>query len=95
MAQLERIAALDERLNAYITVLHDGALAQAAAADKRRRAGERGALLGLPLAVKDLYETAGVRTTAGSRALADSAAADATVVDACSRLARCCWARPT
>jgi aspartyl-tRNA(Asn)/glutamyl-tRNA(Gln) amidotransferase subunit A len=80
-AQLERIAALDERLNAYITVLRDAALAQAAVADKRRRAGERGTLLGLPLAVKDLYETAGVRTTAGSRALADTVPTrDATVV---------------
>jgi aspartyl-tRNA(Asn)/glutamyl-tRNA(Gln) amidotransferase subunit A len=80
-AQLERIAALDGQLNAYITVLRDAAMVEAAAADTRRQAGERGALLGVPLAVKDLFETAGVRTTAGARALADNVpTGDATVV---------------
>lgn len=80
-AQLERIAALDGRLNVYITVLEEAALAQAVAADARRKAGESGPLLGIPLALKDLFETAGVRTTAGARVLADNVpAADATVV---------------
>jgi aspartyl-tRNA(Asn)/glutamyl-tRNA(Gln) amidotransferase subunit A len=57
-------------LNAYITVTAERALAEADAADARRRGGERGPLLGVPLAVKDLFATAGVRTTAGARILA-------------------------
>ncbi len=71
-AQIARIDAHDASLNAYITVMRDQALAAADAADARRRAGERGDLLGVPLAVKDLFATAGVRTTAGARILADS-----------------------
>jgi aspartyl-tRNA(Asn)/glutamyl-tRNA(Gln) amidotransferase subunit A len=67
--QLERIAALDGRLNAYITVMSEQAIAAAERADERRREGERGSLLGVPLAVKDLFATTGVRTTAGARVL--------------------------
>ena len=69
--QLDRIAAYDEALNAYITVTADSALEQAAAADDARARGERGPLLGVPIALKDLFYTAGVRTTAGSKVLAD------------------------
>ena len=47
-------------LNAFITVCADQALARA-------RAGVEGALAGVPLLVKDVFDTAGVRTTAGSR----------------------------
>ncbi len=80
-AQLERIAAVDPKLNAYITVLADRALVEAEAADVRRRAGARGPLLGVPLALKDLFATAGIRTTAGARILAQHVpASDATVV---------------
>ena len=71
-AQLARIDAHDEALNAYITIMRDQALAAADRADARRRTGERGSLLGVPLAVKDLFATAGIRTTAGARILADS-----------------------
>jgi aspartyl-tRNA(Asn)/glutamyl-tRNA(Gln) amidotransferase subunit A len=71
-AQLARITALDGRLNAYITVTPDHALRAADAADERRRAGKRGPLLGVPLAIKDLFATAGVPTTAGARILADN-----------------------
>ncbi|HEX5166095.1 MAG TPA: amidase, partial [Thermomicrobiales bacterium] len=71
-AQLARIGSMDGSLNAYITVMSEQALAAADRADRRRRGGERGSLLGVPLAVKDLFATAGVRTTAGSRVLADS-----------------------
>lgn len=71
-AQLARIVALDEQLNAYITVTGEQALQAADAADARRRAGERGPLLGVPLGIKDLFATAGVKTTGGSRILAEA-----------------------
>ncbi len=56
-------------LNAYITETPFVARQQAAASDARRAAGTAGALDGLPLAIKDLYCTKGVRTTAASRIL--------------------------
>ncbi|MBI4506398.1 MAG: Asp-tRNA(Asn)/Glu-tRNA(Gln) amidotransferase subunit GatA [Chloroflexi bacterium] len=71
-AILERIDAANPRLNAFITVTADLALEQARAAERRlREAGEHHPLLGVPYTLKDLYATAGVRTTAGSRILAD------------------------
>ncbi|CAK0765706.1 Glutamyl-tRNA(Gln) amidotransferase subunit A [Gammaproteobacteria bacterium] len=80
-ATLERIAALNEKLNAFITVTTDLALAQADAADARRAAGETAPLLGIPIAHKDIFCTQGVKTSCGSRML-DSFIApyDATVV---------------
>ena len=63
------IAALNPRLNAYITVTPELALAQAKAADARIAAGSAGPLTGIPLAIKDLFCTAGVRTTAASKIL--------------------------
>jgi len=68
-AHLDAVAALNPRLNAFITVSADEARAQAAAADVKLAAGDRDPLLGLPLAIKDLFCTEGVRTTAGSRIL--------------------------
>ena len=68
-ACLARIAVLDGQIKAYITVTEEGALAQAAAADSRRRAGEDAPLLGIPLAIKDVLATQGVQTTCGSRIL--------------------------
>jgi aspartyl-tRNA(Asn)/glutamyl-tRNA(Gln) amidotransferase subunit A len=68
-ALLDRIAAVDGRVRAYLTVTGERALAQAAAADRRRAQGEDAPLLGVPLAVKDVLATAGVQTTAGSRIL--------------------------
>jgi aspartyl-tRNA(Asn)/glutamyl-tRNA(Gln) amidotransferase subunit A len=71
-ACLERIEALDGRLNAFVTLLPEPALAEAQQADGRLAAGQpRGPLDGIPFALKDLYETAGVPTTAGSKILAD------------------------
>jgi len=71
-ACLERIEALDPQLNAFVTVLPDRALAEAREAEARLAAGRpRGPLDGIPFALKDLYETAGIRTTAGSKILAD------------------------
>jgi aspartyl-tRNA(Asn)/glutamyl-tRNA(Gln) amidotransferase subunit A len=68
-AHLAAIAALNPRLNAYLTVTADRALAQADAADAALAAGTARALTGIPLAIKDLFCTEGVRTTAGSRIL--------------------------
>ena len=56
-------------LNAYITETPDIALRQAEASDKRRASGDAGALDGIPLAIKDLFCTNGVQTTAASRIL--------------------------
>ena len=70
-AHLDGIAALNPRLNAYISVTGEQALAQAKASDARRAAGNAGPLDGVPLAIKDLFCTAGTRTTAGSRILGD------------------------
>jgi aspartyl-tRNA(Asn)/glutamyl-tRNA(Gln) amidotransferase subunit A len=81
-AYLERIAAHNGVLNAYITVTSERALAQAAAADARRARGENGPLLGIPLAHKDIFCTTGVRTSCGSRMLDNFVAPyDATVVE--------------
>jgi len=66
---LTAIDTLNPVLNAYITVTPDLARAQAAAADAALARGEHGPLTGIPLAIKDLFCTAGVRTTAASRIL--------------------------
>jgi amidase len=69
---LARIEALDAGLGAFITVTPERALAAAAAADARVLAGEElPPLHGVPTAIKDLNNTAGVRTTFGSRVMAD------------------------
>ena len=79
---LDRIAAHDTALNSFITVTGDVALADAARADERRRAGEDGPLLGIPIAHKDIFCTRGVRTSCGSRMLDTFVAPyDATVVE--------------
>src|SRR4051812_20342726 len=65
-AHLDRIAAVDEKVHAFLHVDDEGALAQA----RRVDAGElRGPLAGVPLALKDVIVTRGVPTTAGSRIL--------------------------
>lgn len=69
---LHRIAAADPRLNAFLLVTERQALAAARAAERAVMAGDKRPLLGIPLAYKDIYETAGVRTTAHSRILADN-----------------------
>ena len=70
-AHVDAGAALNPRLNAYITQTPELALRQAAVADAALAAGTAGPLAGIPIAIKDLFCTAGVRTTAGSRILAD------------------------
>lgn len=81
-AHLDRITALDGSLKAFITVTADEAMAAAREAEAAVIAGRPlGPLHGVPLALKDLYDTAGVRTTGGSKILADRVpTADATVV---------------
>ncbi|MBP2669617.1 MAG: gatA [Deltaproteobacteria bacterium] len=69
-ALLARIAALNPKINAYLTVLPERAMAQAAACDEERSRGTiRGALHGVPVGLKDIFCTRGVRTTCGSRIL--------------------------
>jgi aspartyl-tRNA(Asn)/glutamyl-tRNA(Gln) amidotransferase subunit A len=71
-AYLRAIEERDETVNAYLTVTADRARADARRAQEELRAGLwRGPLHGVPVALKDLVETAGIRTTAGSRILAD------------------------
>jgi len=69
---LDRIARLNGKLNAYLTVLEDSALGQARRLDEERARGSvRGPLHGIPVAVKDVFCTKGVRTTCGSKLFAD------------------------
>jgi amidase len=70
---LQRIEALNPRLNAIVSLRPEAALGEAAAADERAAGGQPlGPLYGLPIAIKDLEDTAGVRTTYGSTAFADN-----------------------
>ena len=69
---LKRIERLNPTLNAFITVMADDAREQAKAAEAEIKAGKwRGPLHGLPVAVKDFFDTAGVTTTAGSEQFKD------------------------
>jgi amidase len=81
-AMLDRIARLDTGLHSYLTVTADAALAAARTAEAEVLRGElRGPLHGIPIAVKDLCATRGVRTTCGSGVFADAVPdQDATVV---------------
>ena len=70
---LARIAALDGALNSFITVTAERALADAEAADAAFKAGiDAGPMQGVPYALKDIYDTAGIRTTCHSKLLVDN-----------------------
>ena len=78
---LDRIESNQATLNAFISVTREQALAAAAAADRDLAAGRGGALAGVPIAHKDIFCTAGVKTTCGSRMLDNFVSPyDATVV---------------
>ena len=69
---LDRIAEVNPRINAIVTLAPEAALTEADAADRRAAAGEPlGPLHGLPIAIKDLEDTAGIRTTYGCAAFAE------------------------
>ena len=85
---LDRIGRYNDTLNAFITVTDDLALEQARKADDELRRGhDRGPLHGIPIAIKDLFATKGIRTTCGSKLFEDwipesDAAAVAQLLDA-------------
>ena len=76
-ACLDRIDKLNPKINAFITVMAEQALAQARDLEAERRAGKwRGPLHGIPIALKDLFDTAGVKTTCASAVFADRVPTD-------------------
>src|SRR5690349_5288451 len=79
---LQKIDALNSQLNAFITVTADSALQETKQAETEIRSGKwRGPLHGIPIGLKDLIDTAGVRTTAASAMFRDRVPAeDAEVV---------------
>ena len=66
---LDRILKVEDKVKAYITLDPEGALKQAEVADKQIKEGTGGALCGIPLSIKDVLCTEGMRTTCGSRIL--------------------------
>ncbi len=76
-ACLERIQTFNPKINAWITVMREQALAQAKALDQEQASGHwRGPLHGIPIGLKDNIDSAGVRTTAGSKTLAGNIATE-------------------
>ena len=81
-AVLKRIEKVENRIHAYITLLSDSAMEQATLADTRYKKGQAGPLTGIPLAIKDLICTQGIRTTCGSHILENFIPTyDATVIE--------------
>ena len=82
LAQADR---LQPSLNSFITILHEQARSQAKEQEAALMRGEyRGPLHGIPIGIKDNLDTAGIRTTVGSKALADQVPSeDALVVTKC------------
>jgi aspartyl-tRNA(Asn)/glutamyl-tRNA(Gln) amidotransferase subunit A len=82
-AALKSVRELNPKFNAFITVVEDSARAQARSADAEfSKGGDRGPLHGVPIAVKDVFETRGVRTTSGTSIFKDNVPTrDAAVVE--------------
>ena len=79
---LQRIAAHNDKLNAFVMITADEALAAAARADEARASGSGGVLNGLPIIHKDIFCTRGIKTTCGSKMLDNFISPyDATVVE--------------
>jgi aspartyl-tRNA(Asn)/glutamyl-tRNA(Gln) amidotransferase subunit A len=66
---LERIDEVEKEVCAFVTIDKEGALRQAEEADKQRKAGTAGKLCGIPVSIKDLLSTKGLKTTCGSKIL--------------------------
>ena len=82
-AIFNRIKKIESKVDAYITICHEEAMAAARAADERIGSGEKGGLLGIPVSVKDLICTKGVKTTCASKMLENFIPPyDASVVEA-------------
>ena len=80
-AFLDRITATNQKINTFITICRDPAMASARDADRRIGSGKAAALTGIPIAVKDILSTQGILTTCGSRILANYVAPyDATAI---------------
>lgn len=78
---LDRIAKIDPRVNSYVTVTAELALAEANAADELLKSGASGLMTGIPLAHKDIFCTQGIKSSAGSKMLDNFISPyDATVV---------------
>jgi len=90
---LARIEATDSRINAFITVAADQAMTAAEVADQRIGSGDCAPLTGVPVALKDIFLTEGLRTTCASRMLENFIAPyDATAWANMKNRAPCCWA---
>src|SRR5262249_1408027 len=79
-ATLERIESLNEKMRAFITITADEALEQAKAAEREIVGGHKPPLQGIPVSIKDLFDTKGVRTTAGSKVFANRVPGEDAVV---------------
>jgi aspartyl-tRNA(Asn)/glutamyl-tRNA(Gln) amidotransferase subunit A len=81
VSMFERIDAVEQRVHAYITLTKEEALQQAETADQKISEGSVGPLTGIPIAIKDIFCTAGIATTCGSKILENFVPVyDATVI---------------
>lgn len=79
---LDRIGTLDPMLHAFVLLTRERALADADRADRERKAGiDKGPMHGIPYALKDIYATAGIRTTCHSKLLIDNVPSEDCVVE--------------